>query len=86
MCTRPAARRASLIAGMDLAIDSCVQGHHISKEFWTLEVGEELACQLEEGEITVLKSYTLSTKETKQAYSCKRRKVGEVQCDSWRPQ
>ena len=46
---RPAARCASVIVGMEFTIDSCVRGQHISKEFWTLEVGEELACQYKEG-------------------------------------
>ena len=42
MCTRPAIRRASLIVGMEFSIESCVQGHHFSKEFCTSKVGEEL--------------------------------------------
>lgn len=29
-------------------IDSCVQGHHISKDFWMPRIGEELSCQHEE--------------------------------------
>ena len=44
LCTRPAARQASLIVGMEFTIGSCVQGHRFSKEFCTLKVGEELAC------------------------------------------
>ncbi len=40
-----------LIVGMEFTIDSCVQRHHIFKEFWTPEVGEELACQREEGNL-----------------------------------
>ena len=47
--SRPAAGCARLIVGMEFTIDSCVRGHHVSKEFWTPEVGEELACQREEG-------------------------------------
>ena len=46
---RPAAGHASVIVGMEFTIDNCIQGHHVSKEFWTPEVGEELACQCEEG-------------------------------------
>ena len=42
--TRPAARRASLIVGLEFTIKSCVRGHHFFKEFCTPEVGEELAC------------------------------------------
>ena len=36
------------LAGIEFTIDSCVRGQHVSKEFWTLEVGEEFACR-EEG-------------------------------------
>ena len=49
MYNRPAAGRASVIIGMQFTIDSCVRGQHVFKEFWTLEVGEELACQGKEG-------------------------------------
>ena len=38
MCTRHAARHASLIVGMEFTIENCVQGHHSSKEFCTPEV------------------------------------------------
>ena len=31
MCTRPAARRASLIVGMEFTIESCLRGHHFSR-------------------------------------------------------
>ena len=31
------------------AFDSCVRGHHVSKEFWTPNVGEGLSCQRKEG-------------------------------------
>ena len=41
----PAAGRASVIVGMEFTIDSCVRVYHVSKGLWTLEVGEELACQ-----------------------------------------
>ena len=43
MCTMPAARHAGLIVGMEPTIESCVRGHHFSKEFCTPEVREELA-------------------------------------------
>ena len=33
--------------GMEFAFGSCVRGHHVSKEFWTPNVGE-LSCQREE--------------------------------------
>ena len=45
MYNKPAAGRASVVVGMELTIDSCVRGYHVSKGFWTPEVGEELACQ-----------------------------------------
>ena len=35
LCTRPAARRASLIVGMEFTFESCVRGHRFSKEFST---------------------------------------------------
>ena len=38
----PAARRARQIVGMEFTIESCIWEHHFSKEFYTLEVGEEL--------------------------------------------
>ena len=40
---------ARLIVGMELTIDSCVRGHHVSKEYWIPALGKELACQREEG-------------------------------------
>ena len=36
---------------MEFIIDSCVRGHHVSKEFWTPELGKELSCQCEEGNL-----------------------------------
>ena len=49
MYNRPAAGCACIIVGMDFTIDSCIRGHHVSKEICTAEVGEELACQHEDG-------------------------------------
>ena len=37
MYNRPAAGCVSVIIGMDFTINRCVQGHHVSKEFWTPE-------------------------------------------------
>ena len=34
---------------MELTIDSCVRGHHVSKDYWTPALGKELTCQREEG-------------------------------------
>ena len=45
MYNRPAAGRASVIVG---SLPSTVRGQHVFKEFWTLEVGEKLACQCKE--------------------------------------
>ena len=41
---RPATGRASVIVGMEFIIHSCVRAYHVSKGFWTPEMGEELAC------------------------------------------
>ena len=54
MYNRPAAGRASVIVGMEFTIDSCVRGYHVSKGFWTLEVGEELACQHNPNDVYVV--------------------------------
>ena len=35
LCTRPTARRASLIVGIEFTFESCVRGHCFSKEFCT---------------------------------------------------
>ena len=47
--TRPAARCASLIVGIEFTIDSCIRGLLVSKEFLAKEVGEELAFQHKKG-------------------------------------
>ena len=46
---RPAAGHASVIISMEFTIDNCVRGHHVFKEFWTPEVGKELAYHHKEG-------------------------------------
>ena len=50
LCTRPAAKRTSLIVGMEFTIESCVQGHRFSKEFCALKEKSWLVCQREEGD------------------------------------
>ena len=35
LCTRSAARCASLIVGMEFTFESCIRGHRFSKEFCT---------------------------------------------------
>ena len=36
---------------MELAIDSCIRGHHVSKTFWSPTLGEELSCERENGNL-----------------------------------
>ena len=36
----------------ELVIDSCVRGHHVSKGFWSSNLGEELQCERESGNPT----------------------------------
>ena len=40
VCNRPAARSGSLTVSMEYTSDSCVWGHHVSKEIWALDVGK----------------------------------------------
>ena len=61
VCNRPAAGRASVIVSMEFTIDNCVWGHHIFKEFWTLEVGKELACHHEEGNPNDVYTFAVKT-------------------------
>ena len=67
MCTWPAARYASLIVGMEFTIESCVRGHHFSKEFYTPEVGEDLAClsKHEEGDSSDVYVVAVNTSATR---------------------
>ena len=34
---------------MEFSVDSCIRGHHISKEFWTPSIDQQLFCEKEEG-------------------------------------
>ena len=34
---------------MEFSIDSCIRGHHISREFWTPIISERFVCKIEEG-------------------------------------
>ena len=47
LCTRPAAKRASLIVGMEFTIESYVGGHRFSKELCTPKDKSSLVCQRE---------------------------------------
>ena len=39
-----------LALGMETHMcDSCIQGHHVSKDFWTPVINEELVCAQESG-------------------------------------
>ena len=33
----------------ELAMDSCIQGHHVFKNIWTPTMGEQLSCKREIG-------------------------------------
>ena len=50
LCTRPAAKCASLIVGMEFRVKSCIRGHRFSKEFCTPKVKSWLVCQRGEEE------------------------------------
>ena len=50
LCTRPAAKRASLIVSMEFTIESCVREHRFSKEFCMPKDKSLLVCQREEGD------------------------------------
>ena len=65
--TRPAAKRTSLIVGMEFTIESCVQGHHFSKEFCTPKEKSSLVCQREEGDPNDVYMVAVKTDETKQS-------------------
>ena len=49
MYNRAAAGCTSVYILISMEQNSCVWGHHVSKEFWTMNAGEELACQCKKG-------------------------------------
>ena len=65
LCTRPVAKRASLIVGIEFTIESCVRGHRTSKEFCTPKEKSWLACQREEGNPNDVYTVAVKTDETK---------------------
>ena len=65
LCTRPAAKRACLIVGMEFTIESCVQGHRFSKEFCTPKEKRWLVCQHEEGDSNDVYTVAVKTDGTK---------------------
>ena len=36
-------------SGMEYVFNSCVHGHHVSKDFWSPFIGEELSCERKDG-------------------------------------
>ena len=65
LCTRPAAKRTSLIIGMEFTIESCIRGHRFSKEFCTLKEKSSLVCQRKEGNPNDVYTVAVKTDETK---------------------
>ena len=61
--TRPVAKRASLIVGMEFTIESCVRGHPFSKAF--CKDKSSLVCQREEGDPNDEYTDAVKTDETK---------------------
>ena len=50
VCALAAAKRASLIVGMEFTIESCVRGHRFSKQFCTPKEKNWLVCQRDDGD------------------------------------
>ena len=71
LCTRPAARRASLIVGMEFTFESCVRGHCFSEEFCTSKERVRLSvkCQREEGGPNDVYTITVKTDGPKKVQS-----------------
>ena len=65
LCTRPAAKRTSLIVGIEFTIESCVQGHRFSKEFCTPKEKSWLVCQRDEGDPSDVYMVVVKTDRTK---------------------
>ena len=60
VCVLAAAKRASLIVGMEFTIESCVREHRFSKEFCTPKEKSWLVCQRDEGDSNDV--YTVAVK------------------------
>ncbi len=45
----------------EYSFDSCIRGHHVSKEFWTPSLNERLLCEKEEGNTSDV--YAVAVKE-----------------------
>ena len=60
-----AAKRASLIVGMEFTIESCVRGHRYSKEFCKPKEKSWLVCQRDEGDSNDVYTVAVKTDGTK---------------------
>ena len=65
VCVLAAAKFASLIAGMEFTIESCVRGHRFSKEFCTPKEKSWLVCQRDEGDSNDVYTVAVKTDGTK---------------------
>ena len=65
LCTRPAAKRASLIVSMEFTIESSVRGHRFSKEICTLKEKSWLVSQRKEGDPNNMYTVAVKTDGTK---------------------
>ena len=65
LCTIAAAKRASLIVGMEFTIEGCVRGHRFSKEFCTPKEKSWLVCQCDEGDSNDVYTVAVKTDGTK---------------------
>ena len=65
VCVLAAAKFASLIAGMEFTIESCVRGHSFSKEFCTPKEKSWIVCQRDEGDSNDVYTVAVKTDGTK---------------------
>ena len=65
LCTRPVAKRASLIVGMEFTIESYLWGHPFSKALCTPKDKSSLVCRREEGDPNNEYTVAVKTDETK---------------------
>ena len=65
VCVLAAAKFASLIVGMEFTIESCVRGHHFSKEFCTPKEKSWLVCQRDEDDSNDVYTVAVKTDGTK---------------------
>ena len=65
VCVLAVAKFASLIAGMEFTIESCVRGHRFSKEFCTPKEKSWLVCQRDQGDSNDVYTVAVKTDGTK---------------------